>query len=450
VIARFSPKFAIAVLIALNAIRFWGFGISPPGFYIDEAVGAAHVLCLKQTGADYWGVPHPLFSAGPGGGYFTAPYLYGEALWTSIWGDSTAAFRSFAALVTVLAILFLTLYTRKKTDDRTALWVALMATVAPWVFQFSRIAWDPPMVPIFLMLGLYLLEGRSRWSWLFSALAFAGAAYAYPPARVQVPLLLIFLPGVDWKKTAKMIGAFVVLVIPVLLKSFDPAFMARTRMLAITSDYPSNPYRDASIFGWVWAVMKQTFEHLSPQYLAISGDRNLRHSTQAFGMISWVQYAALVWGLGLAFVDGVRVVFRKPILFWSRLTRGEQTLLVLGGVGTFVGIAPAAMTWEGVPHAIRSIGAWPFLCMLSGVVIEHLLKKVEAFAGEKNGRVFSRGIQNAVWAGSLVFFAMYLQVFFGDYARDSVAWFQVDRSPIAQAYGAMTRQGLSCEAIRGR
>jgi hypothetical protein len=434
------------LIIVLNLVRFVGFQVSPPGFYIDEAVGAAHVLCLKQTGHDFNGVVHPLFSAGPGGGFFTAPYVYGQMLWTSVFGDSTAAFRMFAAFVTSLTVLFLTLYVKKKSNSRTALWVALLATVSPWAFQFSRIAWDPPMAPLFVILGLYLLEGRSKFSWLFSATSFAAAAYAYPPTRLQVPLLLILLPGMGWKKTGKIILAFLVLITPVLYQSLDPAFTARTRMLAITSHYPSNPYRDESFLGLAWALIKQTFAHFDPNFLIVSGDVNIRHSTRQFGVMSWLQFLAFVWGLLWVLIDGVRVALKKPATFWSKLSPSEQTLLWLGIVGTFLGIAPAAATWEGVPHAIRSIGAWPFLCILCGVVIERAIRWLETHSQPAIVRV----AQNSIWVMAIGFFAIYLNFFFTDYAESAKPWFQVDKTPIAQAYGRMTTQGMTCDEARSR
>jgi hypothetical protein len=433
-----------AVIILLNIVRLVGFNISPPGFYIDEAVGAAHALCIKQTGADYWGLSWPLFSAGPGGGFFTAPYLYGQVLWTSIFGDSVAAFRSFSAFISCLTILFLSLYVGRKVNSRTALYVALMATVSPWVFQFSRIAWDPPLAPFLLVLGLFLLETRSRFSWIYSSIAFSLAAYAYPPTRLQVPLLLLLLPGITLNKTAKMIGVFFVLTLPVWLRSFDPVFTARTRMLALTSDYSGNPYRNENFFGLAWGAIKQSFAHFNFHYLMINGDRNLRHSTREFGIFSWVQFVASVFAIFAIAFDLVRKITHKPLIFFQSLAKAEATLWVVGIVGTVLGIAPAALTWEGVPHSIRSIGAWPFLCILAGLSIECALRWIQCRFRVSSARL----TEAAIWVTSLIFFTVYLDVYFVKYPPISTAWFQIDQEPISQAYSRMNQQGLSCESIR--
>lgn len=113
-------------------------------------MGAAQVLCIKQTGADYFGAKLPLFSPGLGGGYYTAPFLYGEALWTSVFGNSVVSFRSFVAFVSTLTIFGIYRFVKEFTkNETTARFALLFASISPWAFQFSRIAWDPPLAPFF-------------------------------------------------------------------------------------------------------------------------------------------------------------------------------------------------------------------------------------------------------------------------------------------------------------
>ena len=35
----------------------------------------------------------------------------------------------------------------------------------------------------------------------------------------------------------------------------------------------------------------------------------------------------------------------------------------------FLATLPAALTWEGIPHALRSIGAWPCVVLFTGAVL---------------------------------------------------------------------------------
>ena len=98
----------IYILTLLNAIKFLGLGYSPPGFYIDEAVGAAEVICLAQTGSDLASLRYPLFAQASA--LYTPAYLYGELVWTSIFGYKPASFRSLLVFVNILTIAFLYLW----------------------------------------------------------------------------------------------------------------------------------------------------------------------------------------------------------------------------------------------------------------------------------------------------------------------------------------------------
>ena len=40
----------LAVAVALLGARFVALEWSPPGFYVDEFLGALHAICLSQTG----------------------------------------------------------------------------------------------------------------------------------------------------------------------------------------------------------------------------------------------------------------------------------------------------------------------------------------------------------------------------------------------------------------
>lgn len=57
---------------------------------------------------------------------------------------------------------------------------------------------------------------------------------------------------------------------------------------------------------------------------------------------------------------------------WPRVGANGRLLLVVAGfavVGGVCGTLPAALTWESVPHALRSIGTWPFVALFTGAVL---------------------------------------------------------------------------------
>jgi hypothetical protein len=390
-------------------------------------------MCLHQTGSDFFGHAYPLFSQGLGGGYYTAPYLYGELLFTSVFGNSTYAFRAFLALVTTGTIYFLYLWLKKRTNQRIAMLAVLFASISPWVFQFSRIAWDPPLAPFFLVLALWCFDLKKRGDWIWGAIAIALAGYSYPPCRIQVVILLLALPGLSCKKKIQIFGVFAFANIPMLYRAMmDPAFTARGRMLALWSGYPMNPYHDAGIVGLVYGFVTQFAEHFTPDFLFFHGDHNLRHSTGLVGTLSYVEGLILISGSIYFCVYSVK----RRSIEWN-------SLMGFAIIGIASGIAPASLTWESVPHALRAIGAWPFYMMLTALVADHLLKKV----GEWRPRMVPN-IQRGIWGASLIFSLYFLSYFFVAYPAQSIAWFQDDESPLGSAYRKMTEYQAFCSDLR--
>src|SRR5690242_10750610 len=198
-------------------MRFVGVDRAPPGFYVDEAAVSAQVFCLAQGGHTLDGARWPLLTPVLGGGYSSIAYQAPAVAWAKVNGGSIAAMRRFAALCGALAVIgvFLAALWANETEAATApgprafaslrmttaTVAAVSAAISPWAFQFSRIAWDPAVAPVYLSWALAALflavrpnERRdwvSRIAIVASALLFGAACLCYPPLRMQVPLVLL-------------------------------------------------------------------------------------------------------------------------------------------------------------------------------------------------------------------------------------------------------------------
>jgi 4-amino-4-deoxy-L-arabinose transferase-like glycosyltransferase len=352
----------IVAIVLLNLLRFIGLEISPPGFYADESYGATQVICLAQTGADFFGNFYPLFSiSGPGEPIYTPAYLYGQLIWSSIWGYSITSFRAFPAFVTCLTILFIYLYIRKVLNQRGALYVAFVASLMPWAFQFSRIAWDPPLAPFFLAMSLWFSTFKNAW-WI-TGISLSLSAYSYPPLRFVAPLILFFLPQIKFKRKIIIFLVMVIISIPLVLYLRSDGFIARSNMLALWSSTFYNPYRHHSFYQLATVFFQNWLTHFSPSFLFTHGENNLRHSTQVFGMLSWVDLLAIC---------------AIPYIFIQRYARKKANHLFLHNqaqvitfsiISVMISIIPAALTNESSPHALRTISAWPFYAILSGIIL---------------------------------------------------------------------------------
>jgi hypothetical protein len=446
---KLSVSIVLTTIILLACVvRFVGLEISPPGFFYDEATGAAHSLCYQQTGADLF-AKRGIFSQVDFSGFQSAPFVIGGALWTSVFGIDVTGFRSFVAFAGVMSVLGVYVLARMLSPDRHyALWAAALAACLPWAFQFSRISWDAPLGVTFLVWGLALAYRRSVTDkasmpdlliWGTAGVLLTLASYTYSPLRIQALLMVLLLPHIRWLPRATILLVFALGNIAVLQYYQDPAFAHRAQLLALTSDDPSNPFRDASIPGLLMAYFSQMASHFSLPFLLGPGDQNLRHSIQSHGVLDLVSFFGLLVGAVLALAT---------LLDFRRVTPAQISIASIGLLGILAGVTPSALTWDSTPHALRAIGAWPFVAMLAAFGLTSILRAKES--------------QLAASALLALLFGVYLQSYFVKYPPIAQWWFDAEfveqiRStdtfpdhyqPVVRAYYRMAQLGESCAAVR--
>ena len=103
-------------------------------------------------------------------------------------------------------------------------------------------------------------------------------------------------------------------------------------------------------------------------YLFFTGDPNLRHSTQIMGELGWLDILALgcflfagLFAVARAFRPQPGAASAPPSRAWSV----AACAILAGAFATL----PAALCWEGLPHALRSMGGWPAVAVFTGSVL---------------------------------------------------------------------------------
>lgn len=365
-----SAKWCERVLWGLAVLalvtRFVALEQHPVGFWLDEYLGGLHLGCMSQAGQSGYGVKWPLFVPGAAGGFYTPVFLYFGMLWTKVFGLSIASVRGVSAFFVTLTIAGIFMLARRLGGRRLALWATLLACLSPWSFQFSRVAWDPPIAPAFIVwLCYFWMDRRPLRGGALAGACFAAALYSYPPARIQTPLLFLVLLLLTWRSAERRwlrLGAFAVVstlvAVPLLRLMLTSDFMGRSNSLAIFSrDYLSqHKGHSSAVMAFLWTLGDNLALYVRPSFLFFTGDPNIRHSTQFMGELGLLDDLALAAG---------------AVVLLARLRRpadGEETgippVVVLGVSGILFGVLPAALTWEGQPHALRAIGAWPFFSLL--------------------------------------------------------------------------------------
>jgi hypothetical protein len=136
------------------------------------------------------------------------------------------------------------------------------------------------------------------------------------------------------------VGTLLVMCLPLLVLSMSGGLMQRAGEVALSGN-------DVGA-GLIQFIVNYA-SHLDPRFLYWSGDTNLRHGTGGFGQLSWLDFFALLAG-GWAFL-----IYRTRPKY--------QTLGLLSLAGVLTGAVAAALSSEGIPHALRANGMWPFLAL---------------------------------------------------------------------------------------
>ena len=344
----------IAILAIGGILRLWHLGAVPPGLFRDEAEKGVNAYSLLERGTDMDGRRFPLFVRAVGA-RTSAFYQYLSIPWIAAFGLNEFATRANAALMGVLTLGFVFLLGRRLFSTEGGLWSALVLCIMPWHLQFSRWAQEGIMLPCFLTLGLGLLIGglkKPRWYLVLpGALALGLATYTYAVAHLLVPLVIVAVGVIynqDWRRaglrvTLAAVIVYIAVLIPLVLHFLEPGLeepsrFERVSVFAMAESWAHVP----------WLVLRNYLHHFNPVFLFITGDNNLRHSPPGVGQLTGLMGVLAVWGL-------VRVLRRRR--------KGDKLTLAL------LLLAPlaAALTNEGIPHALRSITAVLPWALLGGI-----------------------------------------------------------------------------------
>ena len=440
---RLVPWFVPALATLWLVLRFVGLEHSPPGFYGDEIRGALHQICIGETGESAYGERWPLFVRGAGGGIYTPPFLYFGAVWAKLFGYSIASFRAIAAFFGVLSIVALHGWVRRAAGSEIAGWSAFVAALSPWAFQFSRIAWDPPLAPAFLLLGLWAwFQPRALPAGLLSGALVALAMYAYPPMRIQAPLVFGAVFAVELARKRLRTPALVafavsaaIVALPLLLYTFSGELNRRGLTEAVFSPAFVNANRgaDSPIVFILKTTLANFLAHFSPGYLFFTGDANVFYSTQRIGELGFVDVLAVGVGVMLilerVFGGSARTPGSGSAGAW-----GARPLVFFSCFAVLAGILPAALCYSGVPHALRSIGAWPFQAVVFGFLLSRFAR-----VGPQAVRVIA--------AVAILHSAYFGYAYFVEYPKIDDRWFHGAHKRILSARELDTLEARRAAAI---
>jgi hypothetical protein len=406
----------IIVIIVINGLRFLALDRVPDGFQVDEISSAVTLQCLATEGVTPRLKSPGLFIDLNYGSPKPPTYVYPGVLWVKAFGASIASLRSFSAVWVVLGIIGMFFLAQAVWGVRYGMITALLATASPWIWMFSRVAYESIVGPVLLVWGLFFyLRSTALRDAILSGVLFSLAMYAYPPIRAQV--LLLILPLIYYKRAQGQwrwgsFGAFVLALagtsLPLVWGMLRGDLLGRFQQIGITApDYLASIGKTNSFGDLSGIFLQNFFAHFNPKFLFVSGDPSLINSTQRAGILGWGEIAGLACLLAALLLKQRGGPSENPV-------RRAKPLLLLCGLGIVAGVVPSALTNYELPHAYRSIGAWPFYILASGLGL--------LFIAERWKQVLP-----GVLAVVVLFSAVFLKDYFGGYAQRSRGMF----SPIS-------------------
>jgi len=379
------------VLILAAVTRLWSLQKYPPALFSDEVDVALQVKSLLASGRDYYGNFLPLqfhsFSD-----VRTAIPIYLTAILGKVIGNIELAVRLEPAIMGILGVLAIYLLVKSFFGKTTGLLAALLLTLTPWHFTYSRVGFEVTTLFAFFVFGLYCLKNyfatQKDLFLVLGILLLALTPLIYSTAKLSLlflPLVTLFFPGTTLGKNIKdkkLLIGLACLFVPLIAIALSGGAASRFNYISIFTD-PTTPteinvMRKADqgddlpvgtkplilsqVFRNKYVVYSQRignnlFELLSARFLFVKGDSNLRHALPDWGML--LKTESLFIFLGLYFF--VRKTHLPGVIFIVCLT--------------LLAVFPGSLTRDGGAHATRSFLLLVPLILLAALGAAVLIRK---------------------------------------------------------------------------
>jgi 4-amino-4-deoxy-L-arabinose transferase-like glycosyltransferase len=377
----------ILIVVAIGAgFRLWDLHGVPVGLYWDEAMNGIDAVDALERGQLRVFYPANFGREGL--------FINAQAISVALLGNTVFALRVVAAVAGILTVLGTYLLTRRLFAPwAVAAIAAFFMATGFWHVNFSRLGFRAITAPLFVVWGLYLLlrafETRRLVTWALAGLMIGLGFYTYIAYRV-IPLVLLAALAARWLASRAepptgtparrravwagvlvMTGVAAVVAAPLGLYFLEhpDSFTGRISEVSVFSG--SDPW------GKVLVNLVKTLG-----MFVYAGDVNWRHNLSGDPV--------LFWPVGVMFVVGVTLMLVELARSSWRDRRPATAPVVLLSY-LFIGLAPAVISNEGIPHALRALIVAPAAYILAGVGLHGLLRLALRLGGRPRASVAPRG-----------------------------------------------------------
>ncbi len=442
-------KILISSTLILFALVLHAYDIVmlPSGLYLDEASIGLNAANIALQGVDEYGKSFPLYFEAFGE-WKNPLYIYASAGIMNIFGISDFTLRLtsvfFFGIFLLGIYLFISEIFKKRKYGTYVLYFALIsASLMPWFFTLSRVAFEvisQISMGIFVLYFLYkyyvsVIDQENKYSQSFyasshifgivSGISLGLFLYSYSTSKliafgILFALFISFFEKKYWKKHTIVLGSFLLFVLPYLYFSYMHSGALSVRFEALTYIYDSN----ISIGEKISIFLKNYCSSYDiSSFLLFEGDKNVRHSTGFMGQILFVPFVLFIIGMYKIFSDvfttEIKSIQKREYLE-NKKYKVFLLLLLLGAP------IPASLTVD-IHHSLRLLffGFLIFIFSLYGAA--SLFQKYSATL--KNSTIFLLLLLPTLFQ-SYFYYSDYFADYFGSYsgyAKRSIQWFDGDR-----------------------
>ena len=325
------------------------------GSYVDESSIGYNAYSILITGADEHGAKLPLFFKAFGE-YKNPLFIYSVVPLIQLFGLSLWTVRLVAALYGLGTAVILGLIVKESLGGRFSWFPGfIIAALTPWLFCISRIGFEVVSFPFFLSLGLWswmrAVKSTSAVGFLLCGTVWGLSLLSYSTARLMVLVMLVVLAGCYFREIRRIGARVFIVLVPIIFvlfllwlwnRSNPGSLAARFQTISIWKD-------QADVLTIIARFLSRYVHYLSPAFLFVSGDPNLRHHTGNGGELFLFTFPALLAGLVSA---------------WQSRQQPLERFVLSG----FILFPLAASLTEDPSHSLRAVCGTPFMVVLrSGV-----------------------------------------------------------------------------------
>jgi 4-amino-4-deoxy-L-arabinose transferase-like glycosyltransferase len=368
--------FILGAIIVCGAffIRTYHISSIPPGIYPDEAVNGTDAINAIETGN------FRLFYVNNYGreGLFMNLIALGFILF----GVSVITLKMWSVFFGTLTVLGTILLSREILKSwRAGLVAGFLYATCFWAINFNRISFRANMLPFVLVFTFYFLfRGLRTRKWLDFILAgafFGLGMHTYIAFRIApVILVALFLAFIIskkaflktfWKEILIFALTIFLVALPMLLTFyFHPEyFETRSESVSVLSPKVNQGHLLQAL---------TTSTRLTFGMFNFKGDQNWRHNLPSQPELQSYLGIFFLIGAALLFFGFFYLLFHR---FVRKKHNEEFTIIVLLLSWLFSMLLPGLLTYEGLPHAIRTIGALPASILIAVYAIEKIFLLLE-------------------------------------------------------------------------